>query len=144
MRYFAALLFSGLLLSTPNWAAAQDKEQAETPRTFEYQEGDSTYTMKQYIMVLLRRGDKALDYSALELEKLQAGHMENMNRLAEMGKLIVAGPFGDDGDLRGILIMDCATVEEAKELVATDPAVKAGRLRGEFHPWWGAVGTTLK
>ncbi len=114
------------------------------PRTFEYTEGDTTYTMKRYVMVFLMRGDKALEYSDKELEELQAGHMANMAEMEEAGKLIMAGPFGDDTEYRGILIMDTETLDEAKEMVEKDPAIKAGRLKADYHPWWGAVGTTLK
>ena len=31
------------------------------------------------------------------------------------------------------------TVEEAKALTATDPAIKAGRLTMELHPWFGSA-----
>ncbi|MEM0997611.1 MAG: YciI family protein [Bacteroidota bacterium] len=125
---------------------AQDAAESESarPRTFEMKEGDTTYTMKQYVFVVLMRGKKAYDYSEAELDSLQAGHMANMNRLAEEGKLVMAGPFGEGGDHRGLMILDCATIEEAEAFLATDPAVQAGRLRCEFHTWWGAVGTELK
>lgn len=116
----------------------------EMPREFEMKEGDTTYVMKQYVMVLLYRGESANDFTEQELEELQAGHMANTNRLAEEGKIVVAGPFGDDTELRGIFIMDVATVEEAEELCAADPAIAAGRLRVECHPWWTAKGTVFK
>ena len=58
-----------------------------------------------------------------------------MRRLAEMKKLIVAGPFGDDGILRGIFVFRVASLEEAKALTQTDPAVQAGRLAIDLHPW---------
>ncbi|MFN8396360.1 MAG: YciI family protein [Bacteroidia bacterium] len=93
--------------------------------------------------MLLQRGKKSTS-SKEELEKIQAGHMENIGKLAKAGKLLVAGPMGDDTDLRGIFILDCETIEEAKALVDTDPAVKAGRLRPEYHPWWTARGTVIK
>lgn len=85
-----------------------------------------------------------MEFSDKELEELQAGHMANMGKMEEAGKLIVAGPFGDDTEYRGILILDTETIEEAKKMVEMDPAIKAGRMRAEYHPWWGAVGTTLK
>ena len=53
--------------------------------------------------------------------------------------MVLAGPFGDGGDLRGLFFYDVKTMEEARELVDSDPAVKAGRLRVELHPWWGTT-----
>ena len=58
-------------------------------------------------------------------------------RLAEEGKLIVAGPFLDDKDIRGIFIFNVGSIEEAKKLTESDPAVKAGVLSMELHPWYG-------
>lgn len=68
-------------------------------------------------------------------EELQKAHLANINRLAEMKKLIVAGPFGDNGQLRGIFVFKVGSLEEAKLLTETDPAVKAGRLVLDLHPW---------
>lgn len=64
--------------------------------------------------------------------------MANMQRLGAEGKLLLAGPFGDDTDLRGIFVFKVASMEEAQALIATDPAVQAGRLRVELHPWYSA------
>ena len=66
--------------------------------------------------------------------------MANIRKMAATGKLIVAGPFSDDGDLRGVFIFKLKSVEEAKAMVDEDPAVKAGRLVVEFHPWFAAAG----
>ena len=138
MVLFVALFGIHLQAQSPN------EEKAKEPRTFEMTEGDTTYVMKRYVMVFLMRGESAFDYSDKELEELQAGHMANMDKMAESGILQVAGPFGDDTEFRGILIMDSETIEDAKVLVEQDPAIKAGRLKAEYHTWWGAVGTTLK
>jgi uncharacterized protein YciI len=70
-----------------------------------------------------------------EVKELQKGHLANINRLAETKKLIVAGPFGDDGELRGIFVFRVGSVEEARELCATDPMIKIGRLAIEVLPW---------
>ena len=61
--------------------------------------------------------------------------MANMIRLAEMKKLVVAGPFGDNGQLRGIFVFKVASIDEARALSETDPAVQAGRLAIDIHPW---------
>ena len=61
------------------------------------------------------------------------------SNLAEEGKLVLAGPFLDEGDLRGIYIFDVETVEEARALTETDPAIQAGRLIMELKPWYGTA-----
>jgi len=83
----------------------------------------------------LTRGAKWTPEKTAATEELQKAHMANINRLAEMKKLVVAGPFGDNGTLRGIFVFKVATLEEAKELAATDPSVQAGRLAISMHPW---------
>ena len=70
-----------------------------------------------------------------EVQELQKAHLANINRLAETKKLVVAGPFGDDGELRGIFVFRVGSMKEAQELAATDPMVKIDRLRLELHPW---------
>ena len=60
--------------------------------------------MKKYWLVLLKRGPNRT-HDSISAAKIQAGHMANINRLAKEGKIIMAGPIGHDGDLRGIFIM---------------------------------------
>lgn len=100
--------------------------------------------IKQYYFVMLTRGPNSSSIDSLELEKIQAGHMANIRRMAEEGKLQVAGPFGDEGNWRGIFIFDVKSEEEVKELLKNDPAIHAGRLSYEIHPWWTEKGTCLK
>jgi len=97
-------------------------------------------SMRMYVLGLLYRGDKWTPEKTEEAAKIQEGHMANIGRLAEEGKLILAGPFGGDGDLRGLFLFDATTVEEARALADTDPAVKAGRLRIDLIPWYGPKG----
>jgi len=83
--------------------------------------------MKVYVMAFLKAGPNR-DRPREEAQKLQAAHRANINRLAKEGKLVLAGPFADDGVLRGIYIFDVATVAEAEALTKTDPAIQAGQL----------------
>lgn len=93
-----------------------------------------TKLMTAYLAFLVR-GEKWTPERTPQTEEIQKGHMANIMRLAEMKKLVVAGPFGDDGTLRGIFVFRVDTLEEARALTLTDPAVKAGRLALELHPW---------
>jgi uncharacterized protein YciI len=83
----------------------------------------------------LKRGEKWTPEKTPATAELQKAHLANINRLAEMKKLVVAGPFGDDGQLRGIFVFKVASLAEAKVLAETDPAVQAGRLAIEMHEW---------
>jgi uncharacterized protein len=100
--------------------------------------GADDYGMSRYVLALLKAGPRHGDDPA-HARELMAAHLANISRLAEAGKLVVAGPFLDDGALRGIYIFRVATIEEARALTATDPAIQAGHLEMELHPWYGSA-----
>lgn len=112
-------------------------------REFTYTQDDSVYTMKRYVFMLLNSGEKR-SQDSIEAAKIQELHLAHLDSLATTGKLIVAGPFQDGGEHRGLLIFDVETVEEALELESKDPAVQSGRLKMEAFYWWGAKGTVIK
>jgi uncharacterized protein len=97
------------------------------------------YEMKQYWLVLLFRGPQRSQDSTTAA-KIQQAHMNNIDRLAAEGKIIMAGPMGDRGDLRGIFIMDGKDSTEIASHIKVDSAIVTGRLRFEIHPWWTAKG----
>ena len=95
--------------------------------------------MKTYVMAFLKAGPNR-NRPREEAQKLQAAHRANINRLAAEGKLVLAGPFADDGELRGIYVFDVTTTAEAEALTRTDPAIQAGQLVMELHPWYATAG----
>lgn len=134
MNYFISTL---LLLVFSNMGFAQNKKE----KTFK----DGEYTMKQYYFVMLTKGERRNEITDTAIiNKLQAGHLANIDKLAKDGKILVAGPFGDNGNWRGIFIFDCETKEEVEKLLNTDPAIAAGRLAYEIHPWWTAKNAVFK
>lgn len=91
--------------------------------------------MTTVYLAFLTRGDKWTPEKTPQTEAIQKAHMDNINRLAETKKLVVAGPFGDNGVLRGIFVFKVGSLAEARALAETDPAVQAGRLALDIHPW---------
>lgn len=111
-------------------------------QTFTYEEGDSTYLMQQYYMVFLKLGENRSQDST-EAAELQKQHLAHLTRMAQEGYASLIGPFGDDGEIRGIVVFNTPTQKEADSLANLDPMVKAGRLKVEVHPWWTAKGGKL-
>lgn len=137
------ILLSLLILSTFSLVTAQGYD-TPAPSAKPFNErlakemGADDYGMRKYVMAFLKAGpNRTTDKD--EAAKLQAAHMENIGRLAEEGKLALAGPFLDNGELRGIYIFNVESIEEAKALTKTDPAIKAGSLVMELHPWYGSA-----
>lgn len=102
--------------------------------------GGDEYGMKSYLLVILKTGTNKTTDKELIGESFR-GHMGNINRLVEEGKLIVAGPFGkNENNYRGIFILNnIKSIEEAKELLQTDLAVKNGLLDYEILTWYGSA-----
>jgi uncharacterized protein YciI len=102
-----------------------------------FKKRDSPLNMKTLYLAFLKKGPnrKEGDGDTPQVQELQKAHIANIERLAKLGKIVAAGPFGDDGDLRGIFVFRVSSLEEAQELCATDPMIKIGRLAVELHPW---------
>lgn len=102
-----------------------------------------TVLMQQYFIAFLKRGpNRSQDKE--EADSLQALHMAHLGKMYDEGYADISGPFGDDGDIRGITIYNTPTFEIADSLANSDPMVKAGRLVIEIHPWWAAKGFSLR
>lgn len=100
--------------------------------------GADEYGMRKYVIANLVAGPNR-DQDSTTAAQLQRAHLDNIKRMAEAGKLVLAGPYMDQGDVRGIYIFAVETVAEAEELTKTDPAIQAGRLKMELRPWYGSA-----
>jgi len=107
--------------------AAAQSTPAETP------EAPKPYFF--YHLVFLRRPANAPPLAPDPAQKLQEAHLANIHRLAQEGKLVVAGPLLDDTPLREIFVLKTESMDEAKQWTQTDPDVQANRLAPEFHIW---------
>lgn len=101
--------------------------------------GADDYGMKSYVFVILKTGTNRTTDKAF-IDSCFRGHMNNISRLAEEGKLIVAGPLAkNENTYRGIYIFDVQSIEEAEALVQTDPAVNSKLLSADFYSWYGSA-----
>ena len=132
--------------NTQETAAAQiARLRAEGYDIFEYvdEKSGDTVIMQQYYMAFLKSGPNR-DQSEEEAARLQELHMAHLGRMYEEGYADISGPFGDDGDLRGITVYNVPTLAMADSLAHLDPMVKAGRLAIEIKPWWAGKGFPLR
>ena len=101
--------------------------------------GADDYGMKSYVFAILKTGTNTTTDKAF-IDSCFSGHMANIVRLVNEGKLIVTGPLGkNDNTYRGIFIFNVATIEEAEELVQTDPAINSGLLDADLYRWYGSA-----
>jgi uncharacterized protein YciI len=131
--FLTCLFASHILLGQVN-----DHQSITKDTALAKQLGADEYGMKQYVMAFLKSGPNR-SQSKEEAARLQKAHLDNIGRMAKEGKLVVAGPFMDNGDVRGIYIFNVTSLEEAKTLTETDPAIQAGSLTMELRPWYGSA-----
>ncbi|MFB9051880.1 YciI family protein [Formosa undariae] len=107
------------------------------------EETKDTILMQQYFMAFLKSGAIRIQNEE-EAQDLQQAHMEYFSRLYKLGYTDISGPFGDQGNVRGVTIYNVPTLKMADSLANADPMVKAGRLEIEIRPWWAAKGFMLR
>ncbi len=101
--------------------------------------GADEYGMKKYVFVILKTGSNKSKNVAVK-DSCFARHMKNIGRLVDAKKLIVAGPFfKNEESMRGLFILNVPSLEEAKSLLDTDPAIKAKYLKTELYYWYGSA-----
>ena len=132
------ILFTFLALVSCNAFFAQETSSAYDEKLAKSLNADE-YGMKQYVFCILKTGNNTTATKE-ERTKLFEGHMANINRLAQDGKLIVAGPFmKNDKNYLGVFIFNVCTIEEAQALVLTDPAVKANIFEADLTLWYSSA-----
>jgi uncharacterized protein YciI len=121
-----ALILSGGLFAAGNGVAQSPASDQPPPK------------MTTYFMGFLKKGPvwtPVTPENEAAVMEIQRGHMAHINWMGSTKKLVLAGPFLDNQDIRGILIFRTANIEEARAMAEKDPAVQAGRLVVELHPW---------
>lgn len=97
---------------------------------------ESGVKSRSYTLVLIKTGPQSGKLEKAENQRVFAGHFENMARMANERKLLVAGPYGaqrHDKSLRGIFIFDTGDRALAKAWAETDPPTQAGVFVLEYH-----------
>lgn len=139
-NFLVVLVFCALAISCEKPLNKSDINSEETSLDLDLVKkyGADAYGMKQYIMAFLKKGNNQ-SIDSLERSKLQRAHLDNITVMAKEGKLVLAGPFLDNGELRGIYIFNVATIAEAEALTNSDPSIQAGVLAMDLKPWYGSA-----
>lgn len=133
---------AAIVLLSAGCGRIQNSGSTSTPDSAIRNNADAdSFGMKSYVMAFLKKGPNRNQDSATAAA-IQKAHLANIGKLADEGKLIIAGPFMDSSEFMGIFIFNVKTLKEAEELTLTDPAVKAGRLIMELHPWYSSAALT--
>lgn len=142
---YLLLLTGSCALAQVKPAGAMDTETEKPAAKPAYDEdlakslGGNDNGMKQYIFVILKTGPVTIT-DPKQNDEIFKGHMANILRLADEGKLYVAGPFGkNDKNYRGLFVFNVTTIEDARALVETDPAIKARVFEAEYYPWFATA-----
>lgn len=134
-----------LEMPTKSMAELKNELTSKGFQIFDYvdEETRDTILMQQYFMAFLKKGPNRSS-TKNEADSLQKLHLAHLSKMYALGYADISGPFGDDGDIRGITIYNVPNMEIADSLANADPMVKAGRLKIEIHPWWAAKGFPLR
>ena len=146
-RKNAALAIVALAFAVSNLAYAQAPAAPESAGSkfdaaLAAQVGADEHGMRQYVLVVLKTGPNRMP-DGPQRDAMFQGHFANIQRLADEGKLALAGPFDGVDGWRGLFIFAVSDIEEARKLVATDPVVASGEMVPELHKYFGSAALML-
>jgi uncharacterized protein YciI len=98
--------------------------------------------MRSYVLVVLKTGPNKVPPGP-ERDEMFKGHFANMSRLGNEGKLALAGPLDGVDGWRGLYVFAVPEIEEARQLVATDPVIIKGEMVAEYHRYFGSAALML-
>lgn len=98
--------------------------------------------MRGYVLVVLKTGPNRMP-DGPERDAMFRGHFANIHRLAEEGKLVLAGPFDGVDGWRGLFVFAVKDIDEARQLAATDPVLATGEMVAEYHRYYGSAALML-
>ena len=136
---WTAMVFVSATLLSP--ARAEESAPAYDPALAAAVGADEN-GMRRYVLVILKTSPTPVPPGPARDEMFK-GHFANMKRLADAGKLALAGPLDGVDGWRGLFIMAVSDIEEARALVATDPVVAQGEMIPEFHKYFGSAALML-
>lgn len=133
MKILTSILFFAAALNLNAQSTKYNKKLADSL-------GADNYGMKPYYIVMLTTGKVKIENKA-KMSELMKGHLANIGKLADEGKITVAGPFFEKNErnYRGMFIFNTGSKEEAETWVKTDPAVQAGVFGYEIFKWYGSA-----
>ena len=145
MHRFASSLLALALAFTFSMAFTKDEPVPAAARDVELAKrlGADERGMRQFVLVILKTGPTRVP-DGDKRKAMFEGHFANIQRLSKEGKLVLAGPFGDDPEgWRGLFVFAVSEIEEAKRLTATDPVIVNGEMVAEYHSWYGSAATMM-
>jgi uncharacterized protein YciI len=110
--------------------------------TLAQQTGADERGMRKYVLVILKSSAAPVP-AGPERDAMFKGHFANMERLAALGKLVLAGPLDKVDGWRGLFVFAVEDIDEARKLVDTDPVVAQGEMVAEYHRYYGSAALML-
>jgi len=127
------LLFSNILIAEGNLIT---EEKLKYDKQLPDSVGADEYGMKSYIMVILRTGPAQISDTTKRKEYFR-GHFDNIKKLADEGKLVLAGPISkNSNEFRGIFVLNTTDFEEAKKMLENDPTVREKIFEADLYNWY--------
>ncbi|WP_433750416.1 YciI family protein [Falsibacillus pallidus] len=88
-------------------------------------------------LIYLTRGPKWKEEVSLHNQPFMPEHAVYVQKKFDEGKILLAGPFGDQTG--GAIIIDAESEKEALKFALSDPAVINGSFTYQLKPWEGLM-----
>lgn len=142
MSRVTSLILLSIVFLSPVIAIAQDNSAAQYDAALAKSLGADERGMRSYVLVVLKTGPTKVP-SGEKRTQMFAGHMANIQRLANEQKLVFAGPLDGVDGWRGIFVFATPDIATAKTYVSTDPVIINGEMVAEYHKLYGSAGLMM-